>query len=40
MKSKKIKVLEAIQKADAIIIGPGSLYTNVIPNLLVKNRLK
>ena len=30
-------VLEAIQKADAIIIGPGSLYTNVIPNLLVKN---
>jgi len=31
------EVLEAIQKADAIIIGPGSLYTNVIPNLLVKN---
>lgn len=30
-------VLEAIQKADAIIIGPGSLYTNVIPNLLIKN---
>lgn len=30
-------VLEAIKKADAIIIGPGSLYTNVIPNLLVKN---
>lgn len=30
-------VLEAIQNADAIIIGPGSLYTNVIPNLLVKN---
>ena len=29
-------VLEAIRKADAIIIGPGSLYTNVIPNLLVK----
>ena len=29
-------VIEAIQKADAIIIGPGSLYTNVIPNLLVK----
>lgn len=33
-------VLEAIQKADAIIIGPGSLYTNVIPNLLVKNVAK
>lgn len=30
-------VLEAIREADAIIIGPGSLYTNVIPNLLVKN---
>ena len=30
-------VLEAIQEADAIIIGPGSLYTNVIPNLLIKN---
>lgn len=28
-------VIEAIQKADAIVIGPGSLYTNVIPNLLV-----
>ena len=31
------QVLEAIKEADAIIIGPGSLYTNVIPNLLVKN---
>ena len=30
-------VLDAIKQADAIIIGPGSLYTNVIPNLLVKN---
>lgn len=29
-------VIEAIKDADAIIIGPGSLYTNVIPNLLVK----
>ena len=28
-------VLEAIRNADSIIIGPGSLYTNVIPNLLV-----
>ncbi len=33
-------VLEAIQNADAIIIGPGSLYTNVIPNLLVKGVAK
>ena len=28
-------VFEAIKEADSIIIGPGSLYTNVIPNLLV-----
>lgn len=25
----------AIEKADAIILGPGSLYTSIIPNLLV-----
>ena len=30
-------VIEALQNADAIVIGPGSLYTNVIPNLLIKN---
>lgn len=28
-------VIDAIKEADSIIIGPGSLYTNVIPNLLV-----
>ena len=28
-------VIEAIQNADSIIIGPGSLYANIIPNLLV-----
>ena len=28
-------VLEAIKDAECIIIGPGSLYTNIIPNLLV-----
>lgn len=33
-------VLEAIAEADAIVIGPGSLYTNVIPNLLVKGVTK
>ena len=33
-------VLDAIKRADAIIIGPGSLYTNVIPNLLVKGVAK
>ena len=27
------KALQAIQEADYIIIGPGSLYTSVIPNL-------
>ncbi|OCQ94607.1 hypothetical protein BCD67_03760 [Oscillatoriales cyanobacterium USR001] len=29
------KALQAIEEADYIIIGPGSLYTSVIPNLLV-----
>ena len=29
-------VLDAIREADAIVIGPGSLYTNVIPNILIK----
>ena len=33
-------VLEAIAEADAIVIGPGSLYTNIIPNLLVKGVAK
>ena len=28
-------VIDTIKNADCIIIGPGSLYTNVIPNLLV-----
>ena len=33
-------VLEAIREADSIIIGPGSLYTNVIPNLLINGVAK
>ncbi|NLZ48694.1 MAG: YvcK family protein [Clostridiales bacterium] len=32
--------LKAIEEADAIILGPGSLYTSVIPNLLVKDIAK
>jgi uncharacterized cofD-like protein len=30
------EALEAIEKADLITLGPGSLFTSVIPNLLVK----
>lgn len=29
------EALEAIDRADAIILGPGSLYTSILPNLLV-----
>lgn len=28
--------ITAIQRADIILVGPGSLYTSIIPNLLVK----
>lgn len=30
------EVLTTISEADAIILGPGSLYTSILPNLLVK----
>ena len=30
-------VLEAIEQADAIILGPGDIYTSVLPNLLVED---
>ena len=33
-------VVEAIKQADCIVIGPGSLYTNVIPNLLINGVAK
>ncbi|MCA0758127.1 YvcK family protein [Paenibacillus sp. N4] len=29
------EAVEAIEQADAILIGPGSLYTSIIPNLIV-----
>jgi uncharacterized cofD-like protein len=29
------QAVEAIREADAILIGPGSLYTSIIPNLIV-----
>lgn len=29
------EVLEAIARADLILVGPGSLYTSIVPNLLV-----
>jgi uncharacterized cofD-like protein len=31
------EAIEAIREADAILCGPGSLYTSLIPNLLVPN---
>ena len=34
------EVIKAIEEADGIIIGPGSLYTNIIPNLLVNGVIK
>ncbi len=30
------EAIDAISNCDAIVIGPGSLYTSVIPNLLIK----
>ena len=29
--------LQAIQNAECIVIGPGSLYTSILPNLLIEN---
>ncbi|QQE81104.1 YvcK family protein [Alicyclobacillus sp. SO9] len=29
------EAVEAIENADAIVIGPGSLYTSILPNLLI-----
>lgn len=34
------EAVQAIKDADAVILGPGSLYTSVIPNLLVEDITK
>jgi len=31
-----LEVIEAIRAADLILVGPGSLYTSIIPNLMVE----
>jgi uncharacterized cofD-like protein len=40
LKEKKIRpnkdVLQAILEADAVVLGPGSLFTSILPNLLIK----
>jgi uncharacterized cofD-like protein len=34
------KAIKAIREAEAIIIGPGDLFTSLVPNLLVKGLVK
>ena len=31
------KVITAIQEADMIVLGPGSLYTSILPNLMIED---
>ncbi len=31
------EAMEAIQQADVVVLGPGSLYTSIIPNLLIND---
>ena len=35
-----MEALEAIENAELIVMGPGSLYTSVLPNLLIKDILE
>ena len=30
------RAIEAIRQADLVVIGPGSLYTSVLPNLMIR----
>ncbi|MBN2453357.1 MAG: YvcK family protein [Candidatus Omnitrophica bacterium] len=34
------EAIDAIRKADAVVLGPGSLYTSIMPNLLVGTMAK
>lgn len=34
------QVLEAIMEADQIVLGPGSLFTSILPNLMIENVAK
>ncbi|MCA8939219.1 MAG: YvcK family protein, partial [Planctomycetes bacterium] len=33
------EIVEKIEEADLIVLGPGSIYTSIIPNLLIKDVL-
>ncbi len=37
--SATVDALRAIREADAIVLGPGSLYTSILPNLLIDDLL-
>jgi uncharacterized cofD-like protein len=32
-----VETIKAIRRADLIVLGPGSLYTSILPNLLVQD---